>query len=199
LKVIVPGASTTALIASQLDVGLDFEDMASTGSGLGSGASPTSIRRAASCRSRTRTPGSSGWNHVRSARRASSDPARSRRTSSGSSVAWETRAIWRDARARQDGDRRAELRTPHRRESLLMQSLFQTFTEEFRGHERRSCPRVSGRPAAAEDRRLRRGSRAVRLRRHVCEQAGRLDVCVDVGLRERSRRSHPSADVQPGL
>ena len=103
MKVIVPGSSTTVLVASQLDVGLDFEDMAATGSGLGSGEITAHLERI------ERGEGDEGDVGLMLAR----------------------------AKTVTDGQKCA-LPTG---ESLLIQSVIQTFTEEFQAHERRRCDR----------------------------------------------------------
>ncbi|HJU57223.1 MAG TPA: NADH-ubiquinone oxidoreductase-F iron-sulfur binding region domain-containing protein [Actinomycetota bacterium] len=141
LKVIVPGASTTALVASQLDVGLDFEDMASTGSGLGSGGfalfEETScivqvahlysrflwVESCAQC-----PPCKFGSGEI---------TAHLERIERGEGDAGDLELMLARAKTVTDGQKCA-LPTG---ESLLMQSLFQTFTEEFRAHERRRCDR----------------------------------------------------------
>jgi NADH-quinone oxidoreductase subunit F len=141
LKVMVPGSSTTALVASQLDVGLDFEDMASTGSGLGSGGfavfdESTCIVQVAHLYSRFLwvescaqcPPCKFGSGEI---------TAHLERIERGEGDAGDIGLMLARAKTVTDGQKCA-LPTG---ESLLMQSLFQTFTEEFEGHERRPCDR----------------------------------------------------------
>ena len=92
MKAIVPGSSTTALVDSELDVPLDFEDMASVGSALGSGGfavydESACIVQVAHLYSRFLWVESCGQ-----CPRASSAPARSPRTWSGSRTARAARA-----------------------------------------------------------------------------------------------------------
>jgi NADH-quinone oxidoreductase subunit F len=145
LKVIVPGCSTTALIASQLDVGLDFEEMASTGSGLGSGGfavfdETTCIVQVAHLYSRFLwvescaqcPPCKFGSGEI---------TAHLERIERGEGDAGDLGLMLARAKTVTDGQKCA-LPTG---ESLLMQSLFQTFTEEFEAHERRPCDRYRDR------------------------------------------------------
>jgi NADH-quinone oxidoreductase subunit F len=141
LKVIVPGSSTTALVASQLDVGLDFEDMAATGSGLGSGGfavfdDTTCIVQVAHLYSRFLwvescaqcPPCKFGSGEI---------TAHLERIERGEGDAGDVGLMLARAKTVTDGQKCA-LPTG---ESLLMQSLIQAFTEEFEAHERRRCGR----------------------------------------------------------
>jgi NADH-quinone oxidoreductase subunit F len=141
MKVIVPGSSTTALVASQLDVGLDFEDMAATGSGLGSGGfavfdDTTCIVQLAHLYSRFLwvescaqcPPCKFGSGEI---------TAHLERIERGEGDAGDVGLMLARAKTVTDGQKCA-LPTG---ESLLIQSLIQTFTEEFEAHQRRKCGR----------------------------------------------------------
>ncbi|HET8525390.1 MAG TPA: NADH-ubiquinone oxidoreductase-F iron-sulfur binding region domain-containing protein [Actinomycetota bacterium] len=141
MKVIVPGSSTTALVASQLDVGLDFEDMAATGSGLGSGGfavfdDTTCIVQVAHLYSRFLwvescaqcPPCKFGSGEI---------TAHLERIERGEGDAGDVGLMLARAKTVTDGQKCA-LPTG---ESLLVQSLIQMFTEEFQAHERRRCDR----------------------------------------------------------
>jgi NADH-quinone oxidoreductase subunit F len=140
LKAIVPGASTTALIASQLDVPLDFESMAQTGSGLGSGGfavydDTTCIVQLASMYSRFLWIESCG--QCPPCKFGSGEiTAHLDRFERGQSDTGDVDLMLARARTVTDGQKCA-LPTG---ESLLMQSLLQTFTEEFEQH-RSPCER----------------------------------------------------------
>jgi NADH-quinone oxidoreductase subunit F len=141
LKAIVPGASTTALVASQLDVPLDFEDMASTGSGLGSGGfavydDTTCIVQVALLYSRFLWIESCG--QCPPCKFGSGEiTAHLERLERGEADGGDVGLMLARAKTVTDGQKCA-LPTG---ESLLMQSLLQTFTEEFEEHERRGCER----------------------------------------------------------
>jgi NADH-quinone oxidoreductase subunit F len=141
LKVIVPGASTTALVASQIDVPLDFEDMASVGSGLGSGGfavydQTTCIVQLASMYSRFLWIESCG--QCPPCKFGSGEiTAHLERIERGRGEAGDIGLMLARARTVTDGQKCA-LPTG---ESLLTQSLLQSFTEEFESHVRRPCDR----------------------------------------------------------
>jgi NADH-quinone oxidoreductase subunit F len=141
LKAIVPGASVTAMTASQLDVPLDFEDLATTGSGLGSGGfavfdETACIVQVALLYSRFLWIESCGQcpackfgsgeitAHLQRIERGEGDPG-------------DVALMLARARTVTDGQKCA-LPTG---ESLLVQSLLQTFPQEFETHETRSCER----------------------------------------------------------
>ena len=140
-RVIVPGSSTTVLVASQLDVGLDFEDMAATGSGLGSGGfavfdDTTCIVQVAHLYSRFLwvescaqcPPCKFGSGEI---------TAHLERIERGEGDEGDVGLMLARAKTVTDGQKCA-LPTG---ESLLIQSVIQTFTEEFQAHERRRCDR----------------------------------------------------------
>lgn len=141
LKTIVPGASTTALGASQLDVPLDFEDMTSTGSGLGSGGfavydDTTCIVQIALLYSRFLWIESCG--QCPPCKFGSGEiTAHLQRIERGQGDSGDIGLMLARARTVTDGQKCA-LPTG---ESLLMQSLLQTFGQEFEEHERRACDR----------------------------------------------------------
>ena len=141
LKLIVPGASTTALVASQLDVQLDFEDMATAGSGLGSGGfavfdETTCIVQLALMYSRFLWIESCG--QCPPCKFGSGEiTAHLERIERGQGDAADVGLMLARAKAVTDGQKCA-LPTG---ESLLMQSLLQTFTEEFESHAGRPCDR----------------------------------------------------------
>jgi NADH:ubiquinone oxidoreductase subunit F (NADH-binding) len=139
VKTILPGASSTALVPAQLDTPLAFETMAAVGSGLGAGGFAVYDETACIaevallfCR----------FLHVESC--AQCPPCK---LNSGDVVEF-LEALERGeggadldqalsrARGATDGQKCA-LPTGT---SLLMQSLFLTFTEEFRAHAGRACP-----------------------------------------------------------
>ncbi len=141
LKVIVPGASTTAIVPSQLDVPLDFEDMSSAGTGLGSGGfavydESTCVVQLALLYSRFLwvescaqcPPCKFGSGEI---------TAHLERMERGDGDAGDVELMLARARTVTDGQKCA-LPTG---ESLLMQSLLETFTEEFAAHARRPCDR----------------------------------------------------------
>jgi NADH-quinone oxidoreductase subunit F len=139
VKAIFPGASSTAILPAQLDVALAFETMAAAGSGLGAGGfavydDTTCIVQAALlfCR----------FLHVESC--AQCPPCK---LNSGDIVefleglergegAGDLDVALSRARSATDGQKCA-LPTGT---SLLMQSLFLSFTDEFRQHAGRPCP-----------------------------------------------------------
>jgi NADH:ubiquinone oxidoreductase subunit F (NADH-binding) len=135
LKAIVPGASTTVLIASQLDVPLDFEAMADVGSGLGSGGfavfdDSTCAVQLAALYSRFLWIESCG--QCPPCKFGSGEiTAHLDRIERGRGEAGDVGLMLARAKTVTDGQKCA-LPTG---ESLLMQSLLQTFTEEFEGHE----------------------------------------------------------------
>lgn len=143
-KVIVPGASTTALIASQLDVPLDFEDMASTGSALGSGGfavydETACIVQIALLYSNFLWVESCG--QCPPCKFGSGEiTAHLQRIERGEGDAGDVGLMLARAKTVTDGQKCA-LPTG---ESLLMQSLLQTFTEEFEAHEGAPCERRRG-------------------------------------------------------
>jgi NADH-quinone oxidoreductase subunit F len=140
LKAIVPGASTTALIASQLDVPLDFETMAAAGSGLGSGGfavydDTTCVVQLAQMYSRFLWIESCG--QCPPCKFGSGEiTAHLDRIERGRGDAGDVGLMLARAKTVTDGQKCA-LPTG---ESLLMQSLLQTFTEEFEAH-RAPCER----------------------------------------------------------
>jgi NADH-quinone oxidoreductase subunit F len=139
VKSVFPGASSTAILPAQLDVALAFETMAAAGSGLGAGGfavydDSTCIVQAALlfCR----------FLHVESC--AQCPPCK---LNSGDIVefleglergegAGDLDVALSRARSATDGQKCA-LPTGT---SLLMQSLFLSFTDEFRQHAGRPCP-----------------------------------------------------------
>jgi NADH:ubiquinone oxidoreductase subunit F (NADH-binding) len=135
LKAIVPGASTTVLVASQLDVPLDFEAMADAGSGLGSGGfavydDSTCAVQLASLYSRFLWIESCG--QCPPCKFGSGEiTAHLERLEGGRGDAADVGLMLARAKTVTDGQKCA-LPTG---ESLLMQSLLQTFTDEFEGHE----------------------------------------------------------------
>jgi NADH:ubiquinone oxidoreductase subunit F (NADH-binding) len=135
LKAIVPGASTTVLVASQLDVPLDFEAMADAGSGLGSGGfavfdDSTCAVQLASLYSRFLWIESCG--QCPPCKFGSGEiTAHLDRIERGRGDAGDVGLMLARAKTVTDGQKCA-LPTG---ESLLMQSLLQTFTHEFEGHE----------------------------------------------------------------
>ncbi|HEX6132061.1 MAG TPA: NADH-ubiquinone oxidoreductase-F iron-sulfur binding region domain-containing protein, partial [Actinomycetota bacterium] len=141
VKAIVPGASTTALVGSQLDVGLDFEDMASTGSGLGSGGfavfdDSTCIVQVAALYSRFLWVESCG--QCPPCKFGSGEiTAHLERIERGHGDAGDVGLMLARARTVTDGQKCA-LPTG---ESLLMQSLLRTFSAEFEAHAERPCDR----------------------------------------------------------
>lgn len=141
LKAIVPGASTTALVASQLDVPLDFEDMTSVGSGLGSGGfavydETTCIVQLALLYSRFLWIESCG--QCPPCKFGSGEiTAHLERIERGRGDAGDIGLMLARAKTVTDGQKCA-LPTG---ESLLMQSLLQTFAPEFEAHEVQSCER----------------------------------------------------------
>jgi NADH:ubiquinone oxidoreductase subunit F (NADH-binding) len=141
LKAIVPGASTTAMVASQLDLPLDFEDMATAGSGLGSGGfavydETTCIVQIALLYSRFLWIESCG--QCPPCKFGSGEiTAHLERIERGAGDAGDLGLMLARAKSVTDGQKCA-LPTG---ESLLMQSLFRTFTEEFEAHQTRSCER----------------------------------------------------------
>jgi NADH-quinone oxidoreductase subunit F len=139
VKAIFPGASSTALIEEQLDTPLSFEAMAAVGSGLGSGSfavydETTCIVEAALlfCR----------FLHVESCGQCppcklnSGDVVEFLEALERGEGAGDLDVALTRARGSTDGQKCA-LPTGT---SLLMQSLFLTFGEEFRAHAGRPCP-----------------------------------------------------------
>ena len=141
LKAIVPGASTTALLGSELDVPLDFEDLASAGSGLGSGGfavydETTCIVQLALLYSRFLWVESCG--QCPPCKFGSGEiTSHLERIERGKGDAGDVALMLARAKTVTDGQKCA-LPTG---ESLLMQSLLQTFTQEFEAHETRACDR----------------------------------------------------------
>jgi NADH-quinone oxidoreductase subunit F len=141
LKAIVPGASTTVMVASQLDVPLDFEDMAFAGSGLGSAGfavfdDTTCIVQVAALYSRFLWVESCG--QCPPCKFGSGEiTAHLERIERGEGEAGNLGLMLARARTVTDGQKCA-LPTG---ESLLIQSLLQTFREEFEAHERGPCAR----------------------------------------------------------
>jgi NADH:ubiquinone oxidoreductase subunit F (NADH-binding) len=141
VKAILPGASSTALIASQLDVPLDFEDMASAGSGLGSGGfavydDTTCAAQLALLYSRFLWIESCG--QCPPCKFGSGEiTAHLERIERGQAEGGDVGLMLARAKGVTDGQKCA-LPTG---ESLLMQSLLQTFAEEFEAHAGRPCDR----------------------------------------------------------
>lgn len=141
LKTIVPGSSTTALIASQLDVPLDFEVMASAGSALGSGGfavydETTCIVQVAQLYSRFLWIESCG--QCPPCKFGSGEiTAHLERIERGEGDAGDVELMLARAKTVTDGQKCA-LPTG---ESLLMQSLLQTFRPEFEAHAGAPCER----------------------------------------------------------
>lgn len=141
LKVIVPGASTTAIVAAQLDVPLDFEDMVRAGSGLGSGGfavfdETACIVQIALLYSRFLWIESCG--QCPPCKFGSGEiTAHLERIERGEGDAGDVALMLARSKTVTDGQKCA-LPTG---ESLLMQSLLQTFTQEFQDHETRACDR----------------------------------------------------------
>jgi NADH-quinone oxidoreductase subunit F len=140
-KVIVPGASTTALPGRELDVPLDFESLRAVGSGLGSGGfavydDTTCIVQVALLYSRFLSVESCG--QCPPCKMGSREiTAHLQRIEQANGDAGDVGLML--ARAKTvTGGQKCALPTG---ESLLMQSLLRLFTEEFETHERRSCPR----------------------------------------------------------
>jgi NADH:ubiquinone oxidoreductase subunit F (NADH-binding) len=135
IKAVVPGASTTALVPSQLDVPLTFEAMAETGSGLGSGGfavydDSTCAVQLASLYSRFLWIESCG--QCPPCKFGSGEiTAHLDRIEHGRADDGDVDLMLARAKTVTDGQKCA-LPTG---ESLLMQSLLQTFTDEFEGHE----------------------------------------------------------------
>jgi NADH-quinone oxidoreductase subunit F len=143
VKVIFPGASSTALLPEQLDTPLSFEAMAAVGSGLGAGGfavydQTTCIAEVALLFAR--------FLHVESC--AQCPPCK---LNSGDVVAFlealergEAEADLDTALVRARGATDGQKCALPTGTSLLMQSLFLTFEREFRGHAGRSCPSPRG-------------------------------------------------------
>jgi NADH-quinone oxidoreductase subunit F len=143
VKVIVPGASSTALVPSQLDTPLSFEAMAAVGSGLGAGGFAVYDERTCVvepallfCR----------FLHVESC--AQCPPCK---LNSGDVVEFlealqrgDPAADLDEALARARGSTDGQKCALPTGTSLLMQSLFLTFEEEFRSHAGRECPSPRG-------------------------------------------------------
>jgi len=143
VKVIFPGASSTALVPSQLDTPLSFEAMAAVGSGLGAGGFAVYDERTCVvepallfCR----------FLHVESC--AQCPPCK---LNSGDVVEFlealqrgDPAADLDEALARARGSTDGQKCALPTGTSLLMQSLFLTFEEEFRSHAGRACPSPRG-------------------------------------------------------
>jgi len=143
VKVIFPGASSTALVPSQLDTPLSFEHMAAVGSGLGAGGFAVYDERTCVvepallfCR----------FLHVESC--AQCPPCK---LNSGDVVEFlealqrgDPAADLDEALARARGATDGQKCALPTGTSLLMQSLFLTFEEEFRSHAGRECPSPRG-------------------------------------------------------
>ncbi|HEU4354979.1 MAG TPA: NADH-ubiquinone oxidoreductase-F iron-sulfur binding region domain-containing protein [Actinomycetota bacterium] len=139
LKAIVPGSSSTALIAAQLDTPLDFEDMSSVGSALGSGG--FAVYNETSCIVQVARL-YSGFLWVESCGQcppckfgSGEITAHLERIDRGEGDAGDVDLMLARARTVTDGQKCA-LPTG---ESLLMQSLLQTFRPEFESHTARPC------------------------------------------------------------
>jgi len=143
VKVIFPGASSTAMVPSQLDTPLSFEHMAAVGSGLGAGGFAVYNRRTCVvepallfCR----------FLHVESCGQCppcklnSGDVVEFLEALQRGDPAADLDEALARARGATDGQKCA-LPTGT---SLLMQSLFLTFEEEFRSHAGRKCPSPRG-------------------------------------------------------
>lgn len=138
VKAIVPGASTTVLVPEQLDVGLDFEDMARTGSGLGSGGfavfdDSTCIVQVAALYSRFLWVESCA--QCPPCKFGSGEITAHLERLEGGLDAGDVPLMLARARSVTDGQKCA-LPTG---ESLLMQSVLQTFRSEFEAHAGRTC------------------------------------------------------------
>ena len=143
VKVIFPGASSTALVPEQLDTPLSFEAMSAVGSGLGSAGfavydETTCVVEPALlfCR----------FLHVESC--AQCPPCK---LNSGDVVEFlealqrgDPAADLNEALARARGATDGQKCALPTGTSLLMQSLFLTFEEEFRSHAGRECPSPRG-------------------------------------------------------
>jgi len=143
VKVIFPGASSTAMVPSQLDTPLSFEHMAAVGSGLGAGGFAVYNRRTCVvepallfCR----------FLHVESCGQC--PPCK---LNSGDVVEFlealqrgDPAADLDEALARARGSTDGQKCALPTGTSLLMQSLFLTFEEEFRSHAGRECPSPRG-------------------------------------------------------
>ena len=143
VKVMFPGASSTALLPEQLDTPLSFEAMAAVGSGLGAGGfavydQTTCIAEVALLFAR--------FLHVESCGQC--PPCK---LNSGDVVAFlealergEAEADLDTALVRARGSTDGQKCALPTGTSLLMQSLFLTFEREFRGHAGRACPSPRG-------------------------------------------------------
>ncbi|MFB3739650.1 MAG: NADH-ubiquinone oxidoreductase-F iron-sulfur binding region domain-containing protein, partial [Candidatus Velamenicoccus archaeovorus] len=144
LKAIVPGASNTVLVPSELDIPLDFESMRRMGSGLGSGGfavfdDRTCIVGLALRYSRFLSVESCGQcPPCKLGTGAVTEELRGIEEGRGDADALDV--ILARARTCTDGQRCA-LPTG---ESLLMQSLVYAFGDEFREHLGRPCPHPDG-------------------------------------------------------
>ncbi|HEX2030048.1 MAG TPA: NADH-ubiquinone oxidoreductase-F iron-sulfur binding region domain-containing protein [Actinomycetota bacterium] len=143
VKAIFPGASSTVLLPEQLETPLAFETMAAVGSALGAGGFAVYDRTACIveaamvfCR----------FLHVESCGQCppcklnSGDVLRFLEATQRGEAAADLDVALARARSSTDGQKCA-LPTGT---SLLMQSLFLTFPEEFRGHRGRECPSPRG-------------------------------------------------------
>jgi NADH-quinone oxidoreductase subunit F len=140
IKAIFPGASNTAISASELDTPLDFESMRSIGSGLGAGGfavfdDTACMVRAAALYSRFLWVESCG--QCPACKFGTGEvTAALERLDSGAGSEQDVELILMRARGSTDGQKCA-LPTG---ESLLVQSLVQVFADEFRAHVDGACP-----------------------------------------------------------
>jgi NADH-quinone oxidoreductase subunit F len=144
IKVMIPGASSTALIPEQLDTPLDFESMQEVGSGLGAGGitvfdDSACIVRVAALFSRFLYVESCGQcPPCKLGSGEITDLLDQFEQGEGEIADLDT--VLARAKTVTDGQKCA-LPTG---ESLLVQSLLQTFGEEFAAHAQRSCPSSRG-------------------------------------------------------
>jgi NADH-quinone oxidoreductase subunit F len=140
LKAIVPGASNTVIIQDQLDTPMDFDSMRASGTGLGSGGfavfdETACIVKIALMYSRFLWVESCG--QCPPCKLDSGEvTAHLERLEEGKADRGDLDLMLARAQTVTDGQKCA-LPTG---ESLLMQSLFQTFGEEFAHHVGRACP-----------------------------------------------------------
>jgi NADH-quinone oxidoreductase subunit F len=140
IKVMIPGASSTALIPEQLDTPLDFESMQQVGSGLGAGGfavfdESACIVRVASLFSRFLYVESCGQCPPCKLGSGEITDLLDRFEQGEGEIA-DLDTVLARAKTVTDGQKCA-LPTG---ESLLVQSLLQTFGREFAAHWRQPCP-----------------------------------------------------------
>jgi ribonuclease HI len=176
VKVIFPGASSTALVPSQLDTPLSFEHMAAVGSGLGAGGFAAYEERTCVVEPALLflpVPPRGVVRPVPAVKLNSGDVCWSswRRCSEGTRRRTSTRR-WPGPGARRMG--RSARSRPGR-------AAYAEPVPDFRGgvpKPRRPGVPLTSRAGPAEDRGLGRGSRPLHLRRAVCSQTPRLDLRV---------------------